>query len=134
MESMGDDRRRDGTGMGNAKGPVVPEAPDVVRRGAKIGAKAIAAAQVLVCSMDRLGPGVQLGDATLGPDIARSAELPDGAAWRYRSLPPISSCRAIAASVRPRCAGERGHTSPPEASESSIVTPIVGIPTIGTVR
>ena len=65
-----DDRWRDRPGMGDSKSPVVPERPDIVRRGAKIGAEAIAAAQVLVRGVDGLGPGVQLGDAALGADIA----------------------------------------------------------------
>ena len=47
VKCMCDDRRRDGSGMGNAKGPVMAEAPDIVRRGAKIGTEAVAAAKSL---------------------------------------------------------------------------------------
>ncbi len=78
VEGMRDDRWRDGTGVGDSEGSVMPERPDVVRRGAKIGAIAVAAAQVLVRGMDSLGPGVQLGDAALGADITGPGQPPDG--------------------------------------------------------
>ena len=58
VECMCDDRGWDGTGMGNAKGPVVSKGPDIVRRGAKIGTEAIASAQVFVSSVDGLDSGV----------------------------------------------------------------------------
>ena len=68
--------------MGNAKSVVVPKGPYIVRRGAKIGAEAITAAQVLISSMDSLCSGVELGEATLSPDIARLSKPPDCRAWR----------------------------------------------------
>ena len=79
VECMRHQRRRDGTGVGDAEGAVVPERPDVVRRRAEIGAEAVAAAQVLVRGMDGLGPGVELGDAALRPGVARAGQPPDGA-------------------------------------------------------
>ena len=76
---MRDQGRRDRAGVGDAEGPVVPERPDVVRRGAEVGPEAVATAEVLVGGVDRLGPGVELGDAASGPGVAR---------WAIRQMAP----------------------------------------------
>ena len=78
VERMRHQGRRDGAGVGDAEGPVVPERPDVVRRRAEVGPEAVAAAEVLVGGVDRLGPGVELGDAAPSPGVARAGQSPDG--------------------------------------------------------
>ena len=60
VEGVGDDRGRDRAGVGDAEGAVVPERPDVVGGRAEAGGEAVAAAQVLIGGVDRLGPGVEL--------------------------------------------------------------------------
>ena len=115
VQGMGDDGRRDRAGMGDAEGPVVPERPDVVRRGAEIGAEAIAAAQVLVSGMDRLGPGVELGDAAPGPGVARPGQPPDGAGLAVEVLAPhaelLGDRRVGAAPIVRRCGSSSPHPS-----------------------
>ena len=133
VKCMCDDRRRDRSGMGNAKSTVVAKGPYVVRRGAKISTEAIAAAQVLVSSVDGLGSGIQLGEATLSSDIARLSKPPDRTCLAIEILAPhfehLGDCRVgpspvflarqlifLAASIR-----------------ILKVAPIVGIPTIGVI-
>ena len=70
MKCMCHDRRWNGSRMGNTESTVMPEGPYVVRRGAKISTESIAAAQILIGSMDGLSPGVQLSDAAFDPHIA----------------------------------------------------------------
>ena len=100
-----DDPRRDRSRMGNAKGTVVAKGPYIVRRGAKIGAEAIAAAQVLISSVDGLGSGIELGDAALSSEIARLGKPPDRTCLAIEILAPHFKDWAIAASVRPRFSG-----------------------------
>ena len=88
MKCMCDDPWRDGSRMGNAKSVVVAKGPYVIRRWAKISTKAIAAAQVLITGVDGLGPGVQLGEAALSPDITRLGKPPDSTCLAIEILSP----------------------------------------------
>ena len=98
VERMGHQGGRDGAGVGDAEGPIVAERPDVVRRGAEVGAEAVATAEVLVGGMDRLGSGVELGDAAPSPGVARAGRPPDGSGLPVEVLaahPEVSGDRRI---------------------------------------
>ena len=129
VKSMRNDCRRDRTGVGDTEGPVVPERPDVVRCWAKIGAEAIAATQVFVGRVDRLGPGVELRDA------APARTSPDWASRQMRALADTGLCPPFQAAVRspyqsgpePRSARAQPRCQFGPSSRLAIV----GIPTIG---
>jgi hypothetical protein len=76
---MGNDGRGDRTRMGDAKGSIVSERPNVVGRWAKTHAKPIPAAKVLVSCVDRFGPCIELRNSALSPHITGLSQTPDGA-------------------------------------------------------
>ena len=59
-QGVGDDGGGDRARVGDPEGAVVAEGPDVVRGGAEVAAELVAAAEVLVGRVDRLGSGVEL--------------------------------------------------------------------------
>ena len=63
VQCVSDDGRRDRTRMGDAKGTVVPERPNIIRRGPEIGRESIAAAQIFIRCMDGFGAGIKLSNA-----------------------------------------------------------------------
>src|SRR5262249_40680557 len=110
------------TRVGNAEGPIVPERPDVIRRGPEIGAEAVATAQILVRSVDRLGPGVELGHAATSAGVARACQPPEGSGLAVKVLaahPEVPCDRSIG-------------TSAPRFLIRTCVA-IVGIPTFGVI-
>ena len=102
VEGMGDDRRGDRAGVGDAEGAVVLERPDVIGGRAKPGGEAVAPAQVFISRMDRLGPGVELRPGCSGRGGRRS-----GRCARWRGPGGRDPCRRArgrgrrSASVRP---------------------------------
>ena len=111
MEGVGDDGGGDRAGVGDAEGAVVLERPDVVGGGAEPRAEAVAAAEVFIGGVDRLGPGVELGDAAEGAGVAVAGGLPDGAGLAVEVF-----------AAEPEGAGDPG---------VGTTGPIVGIPTVG---
>ena len=77
VQRVGDDGRWNRTGMGNAKGTVMPERPDIVRGGPEIGRESIAAAKILVGCVDGFGAGIKLSDAAAGAGVVFLSHLPD---------------------------------------------------------
>src|SRR4051794_19384288 len=97
--------------MGDAEGAVVLERPDVVGGGPEPRGEVVAAPQVFISRMDRLGAGVELAEGARGARVAPGGGLPDGAGLAVEVLAP-----------EPQRPGDGGVAPAP---------PIVGIPTIG---
>ena len=114
VQDMCDDRRRDRARMRDAKGPIVPERPDVVGRRAKPRGEAVASPQVFVSRMDRLGPGVEREQAAPGTGVAGPRDSPDGPGLAVEILAPQTN--------RARDRGVR---------TTRQLFPTVGIPTLG---
>ncbi len=111
--------------MGDAKGTVMPERPDIVRCGPEIGRESIAAAQILIGCMDGFGAGIKLSNAATGAGVVFLSHLPD------RPGLPVQVFAA-----QSQAAGNHGIDAtalPPSlglSDVSCLTASIVGIPTL----